>query len=72
MPVVSSVAAQASTSTAPGAVVIEAAELRRLLNELDGQLGLAVYRGEGADPEWKLEAMDLIGRIRAVLRKLGD
>lgn len=39
-------------------------KLRRLLNELDGHLGLAVYRGEGRDQRWKAEAEALIIRIR--------
>lgn len=39
----------------------------RLLNELDGHLGLAVHRGEGSTDLWKREAVDLITRIRDTL-----
>ena len=36
----------------------------KLLQELDGHLGLAVHRGEGSQPLWKQEAIELISRIR--------
>jgi hypothetical protein len=44
------------------------AELVGLLHAIDGQLGLAVYRGEGGRAEWKAEATSLITRIRQTLR----
>lgn len=45
------------------------AELVRLLHEVDGQLGLAVYRGQH-DQQWKDEAKALITRIRAAIKDL--
>jgi len=47
-------------------------ELSHLLRQCDGQLGLAVYRGEGGEQRWKQEASELISRIRKVLAALGD
>jgi hypothetical protein len=42
----------------------------KLLHEVDGQLGLAVHRGEGHRDQWKQEALDLIGQIRAIIPTL--
>lgn len=42
-------------------------DLERLLHELDGHLGLAVYRNEH-DDRWKNEAKELISRIREYLK----
>ncbi len=44
-------------------------ELIRLLEEIDGQLGLAVYRDEHGD-RWKAEAKDLITRVRDAIFEL--
>lgn len=46
------------------------ADLIRLLREIDGQLGLAVHRGEGSRIEWKFESAELINRIRATIADL--
>lgn len=46
-------------------------DLIRLLQEVDGQLGLAVYRNEHND-RWKEEAKDLIIRIRDAICELRD
>lgn len=43
--------------------------LIRLLHEIDGQLGLAVYRGE-TGAEWKRESEQLIVRIRNAIADL--
>ena len=42
-------------------------DLVRLLHQADGQLGLAVHRGEGERERWKQEASALITRIRKTL-----
>lgn len=39
-----------------------------LLGEADGQLGLAVYRGEAETGQWRDEAIDLMHRLRAAAR----
>lgn len=44
--------------------------LIRLLHECDGQLGLAIYRGEGSTDEWKAEATALVHRARAALARV--
>ena len=44
------------------------AELVRLLHQIDGQLGLAVHRGNLNNEQWKLEAEELIGRIRKLVK----
>ncbi len=41
----------------------------RLLHEVDGQLGLAVYRNEH-DDRWKNESKELITRISATINEL--
>lgn len=45
-------------------------DLVRLLHEVDGQLGLAVYRGEGTTQRWMKEAHALIARVRAAAKAL--
>ena len=45
------------------------AELVRLLHEVDGQLGLVVYRGEHGS-RWNRESQRLISRIRAMIVQL--
>lgn len=45
-------------------------ELVQLLHQVDGQLGLAIYRGEGDRAEWKAEGIQLIVRIRATIKEL--
>lgn len=49
---------------------ITTAHLIRLLHEIDGHLGLAVHRAEGARMEWRQEAADLITRIRQAIKEL--
>lgn len=46
-------------------------EVVRLLYECDGQLGLAIHRGEGKSAHWLKEAEDLRGRIRKLTERLG-
>ncbi len=41
-----------------------------LLRQIDGQLGLAIYRGEGIEQQWKDEAKALILRIRKAVAAL--
>ena len=41
-------------------------EVLRLLGEMDGQLGLAVYRHEADTDRWKAEARELMERARKV------
>jgi hypothetical protein len=43
--------------------------LTKLLEEIDGHLGLAVHRGEGSQEAWNREANGLIIRIRQWLDK---
>lgn len=38
-----------------------------LLHRIDGQLGLAVHRGEGKEQRWRDEASELITEIRRYL-----
>lgn len=49
---------------------MNARELVKLLHAVDGQLGLAVHRGEGSRTEWKAEADQLIGRVRIAVKSL--
>lgn len=60
---------QAETSASsdePTAAPVPPADVVSLLNRVDGQLGLAVYRNEH-DQRWKDEAGELIAEIRRVL-----
>lgn len=56
----------AALSEAGYSVIRTDPSLTQLLHEIDGQLGLLVYRDDHSD-EWKLEAHALIRRIRAAL-----
>lgn len=53
--------------------MMERDQIVRLLHEVDGQLGLAIYRNEGNQIRWKQEATDLLRRIRETVESLeGD
>lgn len=41
-------------------------DMKDLLRQLDGHLGLAVHRGEGCDTRWLREATEYIDRIRRI------
>ncbi len=47
------------------------AQAKRLLIELDGHLGLAIYRNEH-DERWKDEGKELISRIRRLCKEMAN
>jgi len=51
---------------------MDEAKLLQLLHEVDGQLGLAVHRGEGKSERWILESSELITRIRSAIREIEE
>lgn len=47
--------------------MVSVSKLVTMLHRLDGQLGLAVYRGTN-DDDWKRESQTLIGEVRLAIK----